>query len=1313
MSKFSVKKPFTIIVGVLLVILLGVISFTKMSTDLLPSIELPYVMVMTPYPGASPEKVEMSVTKPVEQVLATTSGVKNITSVSQDNSSMVILEFSESTSMDSAMLEISSSLDLISGSFDDMVGSPMLMTMNPDMLPIMIASIDVEGMDAMEISNYAETEVIPFFERIDGVASVTPTGLVENRIEIVLDQDKIDALNQILLDSIDSSLGDVNRELADAKKELEAGILELKSEGEKGMGELASGSAALDNAVANLNALIAEETTLNAEKMSFEMEKKALEGVVVAYNGLNAMLGQLSNLPAPPVDVPVLDDTTTETPDDSVTDAPVAPIIDTANDIPVILAIPASIDDLLLLDTATFDMVINMIKGMLAVADPAFDTSILTRESLTELQQGAVMANARIPEINTELTNISTRLATAAAMKPELQKALDGLTAGYSDLEKSKLLIGSELSSADAQLSIAKNELEKAEKAFESERDAALKSADIGGILTSDMISNILMAQNFSMPAGYLVDGEDKFTVKVGNAFESVTELENLSILTMDVDGLRDIKLSDIASVELENNIGESYAKINGNDGIIISLQKQSTYSTSDISKSVKKEIDVLEKANPDLSIVPLMDQGIYIDFVIDSVLSNLLLGGALAVIVLFLFLRNIASTIIIAFSIPISLMFAVVLMYFSGMTLNILSLSGLALGVGMLVDNSIVAIENIYRLISDGMSKHKAAILGAKQISGAIFASTLTTICVFLPIVFTEGLTKQLFTDIGLTIAFSLLASLVVALTLVPTLSSLMLSQKSIKQHKLFDKFTNFYSKTLKWALRKKAIVLLAVLALFIYTIFAVTNMGTSFMPESEGTQITGTLSMTDASTEELLDMSDTVIDLISDLEGIDTVGAMSSSSMMGGGGGKITAISYYILLDEDRSVSTYEIADNITATTNDLDCTLSLVTSEMDMSAMGGSGITINIKGKDFDTMGDIADNIKKELEGIDGVEQITIGNANAPEETLVVVDKFLAVQNGLTVAQVYSQISAALSTSNVATTISTDTEDISVIIMNPSSTELTKDNLGDYELKLESNGMPAPTDDEEPKETILLSEIATITQVEGRSSINRDNQSRILGLNTSIDPEYNIGLVGREIDDVVTSYELPDGYSVEMTGENETINEALLNLILMIGLAVVFIYMIMVAQFQSLLSPFIIMFTIPLAFTGGLLALQITGMDLSTLSMLGFLMLSGIVVNNGIVFIDYVNQLRIEGAEKRDALVKAGRDRMRPILMTAITTVLGLSTMALGIGEGSEMMQPMAVVTIGGLIYSTILTLYVVPILYDITSRKKPRSIDFDTD
>lgn len=1203
LSKFSVRKPFTVFVSVILVILLGIISFTKMTTDLLPSIDLPYVMVMTTYPGASPEKVELTVTKPLEQTLATTSGVKSINSISSENSSLIILEFEQSINMDSVLIEMSSYIDLVQAQLADEVQTPMLMKMNPDMLPIMVASIDINSMDTKEITKVVNETVIPAFEKIEGVASVSATGLVEEKLKIQLNQDKIDEINNKVLASIDSGLAEGKAKLDDAKNQLATGKEQLESQGKTQITQLAEASAAIESGKTKLlegiNSLSLAQNNLETQKADLESKKKLLERLLEKQQELG------------------------------------------------------------------------------------FDLTEEEKKLLEQLTTGLEQIESGLSEIINQKSNLETQLATISAKEKEL--------------EIGKLTLNQELSKASVQLITSESELDKGIKEFEEARDEAYKNAGIGEALSSSTISNILMAENFSMPAGYITEDEEKYLVKVGEEFSSIEELENLLLFNIDVEGVGNIYLNDVAQVSFTDNSDEMYAKINGNDGIILSFQKQSTYSTSEVSDKINKTIETLQKSNQDMHITSLEDQGVYINIVVQSVLSNLILGGVLAIIILFIFLRNVKPTVIIAFSIPISLLFALVMMYFSGVTMNIISLAGLALGVGMLVDNSIVVIENIYRLRNEGMSSVESAVKGATQVAGAIFASTLTTICVFLPIVFTEGLSRQLFTDMGLTIAYSLLASLIVALTLVPAMASNILKKSVEKEHKIFNKFVVYYEKTLRFSIKHKAVFLILAVVLLIGSTVIAISKGSSLLPTMDSTQITVTMEMDkETKTEELREMSNTVIDKISDIEDIETIGAMQSSggmSLMGGGNSK--SISFYIILKDDKKLSSKEVGQLIEDKTKDLNCEISVNTSTMDMSALGDSGISIAIEGDNLDTLKNIAGDISKILGEVEGTIEISDGLEDASMEMRITVDKNKAMEYGLTVAQVYQAVAKELSLETSSTTINLNSNDYPVIIAQDDENALKRDNLKDIKIKGNKNGN---------EEEVLLSTIATITEEKGLSSINHVEQVRSLSVTAAVDSNHNVGKVSNEIEKKLKAYNVPEGYTIEIGGEQDAMNQAFGDLISMIALAIVFIYLIMIAQFQSLLSPFIVLFTIPLAFTGGFLALIITGFELNMISILGFLILAGIVVNNGIVFVDYVNQLRMEGMEKKEALVVAGKTRVRPILMTALTTILGLSTLAMGLGMGADMIQPMAIVTIGGLTYATVLTLFIVPIMYDILHRKK---------
>lgn len=1163
--------------------------------------------------------------------------------------------------MDSAMIEMSSSLDLIEGQLDDAVGAPMIMKIDPDMLPVMVASVDMEGQDSREITQLVQETVVPEFERISGVASVSAIGLVEDSIRVTLDDEKIEKLNQKVLASVDEGLADAEKKLDDGEAALQEARTQLENEQKKQLETLTEQNLQLSSALNQLNTVL---SVLPEDTSSLEELYDSLES---GKNDLSEMLDQVQSGLA------------------SVEDAI---DIDTLRSVSAGLANAADSMQALAGQVPELAQTAQELETALRDAKTSVDQAISLLENQPDLSQ--------LDELESSLDQGMSSVKQAIDGLPQLRTTLSGQQQQVSEAKK-QLDMGiqtltQKMTEASVALTSQESELQKGREELESSRDEAYEKAGLDGVITRDTLAGLLTAQNFSMPAGYLSEGETQYTVRVGDALASQEELENLVLFHVDTGDIGDITLKDVANIEMTDNSDEMYAKINGNDGILLSFQKQSTSSTTEVSDDIRAVMEQLCEENEGLHITPLQDQGIYINIIIESVLENLVMGGVLAVIILLLFLRSIRPTVVVALSIPISLTFALVLMYFSGVTLNIISLSGLALGVGMLVDNSIVVIENTYRLRAEGMSAAQAAIHGAGQVAGAILASTLTTVCVFLPIVFTEGMTRQLFTDMGLTIAYSLMASLLVALTLVPAMSSGLLRKVPQAKDGLFARFASLYGRALKGALRFKPIVLAAVLLLFVFCLWQATQMGTAFIPETDSMQMSVTMEMPkNSTTEETRAMATQVAERIQKVEGVDSVGAMEGSGMMSmtGGGG----ISIYVTLKEDRSLTSQQIADEITKATADLDCTVTASGSSMDLSALGGSGIQLVVKGPELDQLESIAKDLGEMLEGIDGTTDIDNGLEETEPEIKVTVDKEKAMAYQLTVAQVYQEVSKAISSETTATTLTVGSDDYPVLLVDGGDS-VTHDTLKNYPITVTKDG----------KETqIKLGDIAEVSMEQSLSSINHQNQTRTLTVSAAVDSSHNIGLVGRDVETALESFDLPDGYTVELAGENETIQQTLNDMLLMILLAMVCIYLIMVAEFQSLLSPFIVMFTIPLAFTGGLLALMITGQELSMIAMLGFLVLSGVVVNNGIVFVDYVNQLRLGGMDKFEALILTGKTRLRPILMTALTTILGLSTMALGIGSGADMVQPLAIVTIGGLLYATLLTLFVVPCLYDLFNRK----------
>lgn len=1346
LSKFSVKKPYTVMVGIVLVLILGVVSFMNMTTDLLPNMNLPYALVMTTYPGASPEEVEMVVTKPVEQAMATVSNIENIQSVSSENVSMVILEFSQSTNMDSVSLEMRENLDQIESYWDDSIGSPIIMKLNPSMMPVMIAAVEQDDMDSVEITSLVNDELLSELESLEGVASVNTSGEVEESVQVIIREDKIKSMNNKIADALGVSFADAREEMADAESELDNAQAELDSgkaqmeSGKTAMASQLSGAKSqlqskqmdvlksevdLDNKLAQIEESEAElikseqelakqeqqlleaeqaKTTLpqklselNAQKAQLEAGIASLEALKNSeeYKGYLKLKEQLSQAEA------AGDQETAEYLRAQI-EAAEAEMATQLGSLGLTSYTEEAIDAAITQLNANLDLINSGIAQVEAAQAQLPDDQTIA-DGKAQIADGKAQIAAGKAQLASAKNQINSAKQQIASGKVTLEQALATLNEKEISATIEMASAQAQLASGQSKIDEGKAQLEEGKKQLEEKEDEALDSAKLDDKITPDMISKILTAQNFSMPAGYVTEEGIQYLVRVGDKFTDTKDMEDLVLFDMGLDGLDPIKLSDVADVVVTDNSSEVYARINGKPGVLLSMQKQTGYSTGEVSNRIKDKFEELMEETEGLHITALMDQGVYIDLVVNSVLKNLVSGAILAIIILFLFLKDVRPTAIVACSIPISLMGAVGLMYFTGISLNIISLSGLALGVGMLVDNSIVVIENVYRLRSLGVPIRKAAVQGARQVAGAITASTLTTVCVFLPIIFTEGITRQLFVEMGLTIGYSLLASLVIALTLVPSMSVGLLKKTKEKKHPLLDRMTAAYEKIMEKVLNRKAIVLVGALALLIVSAFLAIRKGTAFLPSMESTQASISVTMPKGSSlEETGDMTDEIMERLKDISDIEEMGAMAgggSSLMNLGGGGSTDTSSIYLILSEDKELSGVQLEKEIVKRTEDLDCEIVVSTNNMDMSALGGSGIQVQIKGKDLDKLQEIAEDITAILEDTEGLEQVSDGMEESTEELRLVIDKAAASEHNLTVAQVYQQIQSKLAESGTATTLSTDIKDYDVVVIDEKQTEYTRNDVKDF--------MIEATDQEGNTEEIPLEKLASFENAKGPDTIQRKNQSRYINVSAEVGSGYNVGLVGNDVQKKLDKYEVPDGYSVEMIGEDETIQEAMTEVMKMMGLAVVFIYLIMVAQFQSLLSPFIVMFTMPLAFTGGFLGLVIAGQEVSVIAMIGFVMLCGIIVNNGIVLVDYTNQLRAGGMEKRKAIITAGKTRMRPILMTALTTILGLSTMAAGIGMGSDMVQPMAVVTIGGLLYGTLLTLFVVPCIYDILNRKKYHS------
>lgn len=1293
MTRLSVKKPFLVVVAVIIILVTGFVAMTRMQTDLLPDISMPYMMVITTEPGASPEKVQADVTEPLESALGTISGVENIVSNSAENYSIVMMEFGSDTDMDSALVRVSAAVNRLS--LPEICGTPNILEIGMDMMATMYATVSYEGKDIISLTDFTDEVVVPYFERKEGVASITQIGSVNQTVEVRLNQDRIDKLNEDILVYTNDKLADARKKIDKGKEKLEKAKSKLEEQEkalENKQNDANSGVSEamlqLDKAQATKAAYEASLNSLKASMQALKAEKKAYKDnkIEETYKQLDDMFkGSYSSM------------------------GPMAEAMG--------VTIPRDIEDAYN-NKAKFDSYKKLMTDM-GYGDKV---EKFTYESITKVYE---IINVRIPQIDTALANLKTEIAAAKAVIKSMNEKMKEIDSGYQQAYEGGLSASAGFGSATAQIAAGKSEIEKAEKEldeatknFNESKKTARENANMDALLSLDTLTGIITAQNFAMPAGYVDDEDDnQWLLKVGDEYDSYEDVE--SMVLCKTPGVGVVTLKDVADVTLVDNSANVYSKYNGSDSIMLAIYKSSTANTSEVSDKCYEAMEELEEKYPGFKMVSFSDQAQFIAMFLDSVLSSILIGAILAIIVLALFLRSVKPTLVVAFSIPFSVLFAIVIMYFTGININVMSLAGLGLAIGMLVDNSIVVIENICRLRDRGISAPRAAVQGAKQVAGPIIASTITTICVFMPMVFTTGLVRDLVVPFALTISYALTASLLVALTVVPSVGAAILKKPVKAKPALFEKVRNIYGKALAFCLRFKFVTLILAVALLVFCIVEVFRMGIVMIPSMSGDTINVYVQVDEEATnEEAVAISNEVMDTLLTIDGISDIGAMdgrSTTNMFVGGIAQTDSdvdfeqFVFYII--PDKEVNTIgemnDLLDTIKEKTKGIDAEITVGSSEASSEFLS-SGITLDIYGQDQDKLIEISNDVMELIKDVPGITEVSNGIEESDQAIHLVIDKDKAAKKGLTVAQIYQAITAKLTTEKNAATINIDGTDAEISIINEND-KLDRSNLLDMEI--ESTKMKE--DGTSSVKKYKLSDFAAEEMVDAASVITRRNQTSYMSVTASVEEGENATLISRDIEPIIDDYEAPEGYTVEMAGESEQVMEMLSQMLLAIALGLLFIYLVMVAQFQSLLSPFIVLFTIPLAFTGGLIGLLVSGEEISAMSLMGFMVLMGTVVNNGIVFVDYTNQLRIQGLDKRNALIATGKTRLRPILMTAITTILAMSNMVFTKDVSASMSKGMAIVISGGLLYSTIMTLFIVPIMYDILFRKQPKVIDVGDD
>ena len=1287
MEKFSVKKPFTVLVAVIMVLMLGFVSISNMQTNLLPDVNTPFLMVVTVYPGASPERVESEVSDVMQNALGTVAGVESVTATSAENYSLLLMQFSDDTDMNSAMVKVSNKVDQTTASLPSSCLTPSIIEYSLNMNAFMTAAVSREGSDVYDLSEFVSDTLVPYVERKGGVSSVSTNGLIEKMVQVQLSQEKIDTINAKLLEVIDVQLADARKQLESAEAQIEAGRKEY------------------DRQFKNYNKTVSDTVMQQFSGQvgeAVETVRKQAQALLDSVNQLIAVVQE------PEIQQALID----------VRDG-LQRVMDKFNetgmkDIDSLIEIVAELRD-----------ITDKLTGALQQLQQRLNT-----EAGTEGSTAADLADdLQVQQSLNTIYNTLNDVIKAMDDVPGLMSTFSDALGTYSQQQMQAYM---KFTEAREMLNEYEKQLAEAKQTYADAEEKAMASSDVSKLLDIDTLAQLIYAQNFSMPAGYVKDSSGKsWLLKVGEEYDSIEDISGA--LLLHVDGFGDVRLSDVADVEVIDNAEASYTRLNGERAAVLKIYKGATSSASEVSDNCLSAFQELEAQYDGLHVVVLSNQGNYITIIVKSILSSMVIGAALAIIVLAIFLRDVKPTLVVGFSIPLSVLFAVVLMYFTGMDLNVMTLAGLSLGIGMLVDNSIVVIENIYRLRGRGVPAARAAVQGAKQVGMSVVASTLTSVCVFLPVVFSSSIVKSLMQPMSLCIGYCLMASLIVALTVVPAAASTVLKKAEPKQLKWFDKIQDKYAKSLEWCFRHRALPLLAAVVLLAFCGWQVFSMGVELLPTITSNEAIVTLSTTkDLSKEDSYAIAGKAVEAMLEVDHVEEVGITTDTRVAGMDIGQLglpttitdllnAANSYgtyqvNVMLDESLSSSEIETARQALeeALSGIEDCTAKVEISGMqELTSQLASGLSVKIYGADAETLSQLSEKVVDIVNDTEGFANATNGLGSGDATINLQIDRDKVRSYGLTVAQVYQQIAAKLTTTTTAQTpVTVDGSTMSVQISN-NLDPVTKENMMD--ITFETTVMSA--DGTTSTGTCTLADMATWDTGSAPDSITSEDQTQYVSVTADTLDGYNTTVQARvlekKLNEFALSDEMPEGCSFSMGGESDSVNFMVNEMVQWLALALPFVYLVMVAQFQSLLSPFIVLFTIPLAFTGGLLGMLFTGQQLTMISLMGFIVLMGTVVNNGIVFVDYANQLRLGGMERRAALIATGKTRMRPILMTTLTTVLAMLQLVFSNDMASQLMSGMAIVIICGLSYATLMTLYIVPILYDILFRKPPLNVDVGSD
>ena len=1014
LPEFSVKRSVTVTMFIMIIVVLGFISLTRLGLDMLPDITFPVMAVITSYEGVAPGEIENVVTKPLEEIVTTVKNVKNVSSFSQEGISAIIVEFEWGTNLDAAAQDIRDKIDMFKDFLPEDISNPLISQMDPSMMPVVVYGITGgENRDMFSLKKWIEDDFKSQMEQVDGVASVMVAGGLTREINVRVDRKKLESYN----------------------------------------------------------------------------------------------------------------------------------------------------------------------VGM-------------------------------------------TQVIMALGMS------------------------------------------------------------------------------NTNTPAGHIEKGYNEYLLRTLGEYKNVEEIENTAVTQKN--GVP-ILVKDIAKVEDTHAEIRDYARTNGRESCVLVLNKESGANTVKVSRRANKALKRIEANKPqDINIYPVFDQARMITKILAATGQNGLWGGFLAIVIIYLFLKNWRPTFTIFLAIPLSLLCIFIPLYFLGYTLNFITLIGLALGVGMLVDNSIVVIENVYRHLEAGQGRMHAAIAGATEVASAITASTMTTIAVFVPLIFATGITGRIFRDLAFTIAFSLIGSLVVALTIVPMVASKLFRKRTGDEHrtdflgKLLNRMQESYRGTISWVLvHPKRMYIYAVL--FMVGSFALLPfVGKEFFPKTDSHMAMAQVKMPiGTNLEETNRVVKQVENIITSEEGVEVLSVFLGLSEeqkqdaawgSGAAGVNEAQVMIKLMAKKDRKRGSEEIINSIRRRMPVIEGAKFDFYDMGGMMMMGSQQKPINIKifGKDLDMLEKISDELLAKIKNVKGIFDADTTLVKARPEMKIEILRDKAAKLGLSMREIGGAIQTAMQ-GRIATRLRREGDEINVRVRLREQDRQTVEDLEDVIITSQFGTQTR------------LKDVARIYYGLGPIKLDRENQKRKVAIEANISGR-DLGSITSEIKKIVDGTRLPEGYFVEFGGESEQLKDMFVDLSMIFALAVLLVYMVMAAQFESFTHPLVIIFSVPFSIVGVILALVFTGKNISLPMGMGLILLSGIIVNNGIVFIDYVNQLRSQGMEKLQALAEAGAVRLRPILMTALTTALGMFPLAISRAEGANIRSAVAITIIGGLAIGTALTLVLMPLVYN---------------